>query len=142
MKNFSTIINSDLTKEDKHLADMLNEEWRMCKHKEVKAMKSMRKELKALKKQLKDVGSNMEKAITKETESRLRKMGFREENGLQKPLRIETPLGVDGSTPIVKTGTSTDTVEQLAGMSYKQLRDLQAQIEMGNIEGVPRELLG
>jgi hypothetical protein len=104
--------------------------------------KSMRKELKALKKQLKDVGSNMEKAITKETESRLRKMGFREENGLQKPLRIETPLGVDGSTPIVKTGTSTDTVEQLAGMSYKQLRDLQAQIEMGNIEGVPRELLG
>ena len=24
---------------------MLNEEWRMCKHKEVKAIKSMRKEL-------------------------------------------------------------------------------------------------
>ena len=45
MKNFSTIINSDLTKEEKHLADMLNEEWRMCKHKEVKAIKSMRKEL-------------------------------------------------------------------------------------------------
>ena len=45
MKNFSTIINSDLTKEEKHLADMLNEEWSMCKHKEVKAIKSMRKEL-------------------------------------------------------------------------------------------------
>ena len=104
--------------------------------------KSMRKELKALKKQLKEVGSNMEKAITKEAESRLRKMGFREENGLQRPQRVETPLGVDGSTPLVKTGSSTDTVDQLIGLSYKQLRDLQAQIEMGNTDGVPRELLG
>ena len=103
--------------------------------------KSMRKELMALKKQLKSVNSNMEKAITKEAESRLRKMGFREENGLQRPQRIETPLGVDGSTPLVKN-SSVDTVDQLTGMSYKQLRDLQAQIEMGNTEGVPRELLG
>ena len=69
-------------------------------------------------------------------------MGFKEENGLQRPHRVETPLGVDGSTPLVKTGSSTDTVEQLTGMSYKQLRDLQAQIEMGNTDGVPRELLG
>jgi len=35
-----------------------------------------------------------------------------------------------------------DTVDQLAGMSYKELRNLQANIEMGNTEGVPRELLG
>jgi hypothetical protein len=105
-------------------------------------MKSMRKELKALKKQIRNVDASMEKAISKEAESRLRKMGFREENGLQRPQRVETPLGVDGSTPLVKTGSSTDTVEQLTGMSYKQLRDLQAQIEMGNTEGVPRELLG
>jgi len=105
-------------------------------------MKSMKKELKALRKQIRTVNSSMEKAISKEAESRLRKMGFREENGLQRPQRIETPLGVDGSTPIVKTGSSTDTVEQLVGLSYKQLRDLQAQIEMGNTEGVPRELLG
>ena len=103
--------------------------------------KSMRKELIALKKQLKSVNSNMEKAVTREAESRLRKMGFREENGLQRPQRIETPLGVDGSTPLVKN-SSVDTVDQLTGMSYKQLRDLQAQIEMGNTEGVPRELLG
>jgi len=103
--------------------------------------KSMRKELKALKKQLKEVGSNMEKAITKEAESRLRKMGFREENGLQKPQRVETQLGVDGSTPIAKSN-NVDTVDQLLGLSYKQLRDLQAQIEMGDTDGVPRELLG
>ena len=68
-------------------------------------------------------------------------MGFREENGLQRPQIVDTPLGTDGATPIVKKDT-TDTVEQLADLSYKQLRDLQAQIEMGNTDGVPRELLG
>ena len=109
---------------------------------EEEEMKSMRKELRALKKQLVNYESTMEKAITKEAESRLRKMGFREENGLQRPQRIETPLGVDGSTPIVKGNNDVETVDQLMGLSYKQLRDLQAQIEMGDTEGIPRELLG
>jgi len=108
---------------------------------EEEEMKSMRKELKALKKQIRNVDASMEKAVTKEAESRLRKMGFREENGLQRPRRTETPLGIDG-TPLVKTSNSVDTVDQLVGLSYKQLRDLQAQIEMGNTDGVPRELLG
>jgi hypothetical protein len=27
-------------------------------------------------------------------------------------------------------------------LSYKQLRDLQAQIEMGNTDGIPKELMG
>ena len=109
---------------------------------EEEEMKSMRKELRALKKQLVNYESTMEKAITKEAESRLRKMGFREENGLQRPQRIETPLGGDGSTPIVKGNNDVETVDQLMGLSYKQLRDLQAQIEMGDTEGIPRELLG
>ena len=109
---------------------------------EEEEMKSMRKELRALKKQLVNYENTMEKAITKEAESRLRKMGFREENGLQRPQRIETPLGVDGSTPIVKGNNDVETVDQLMGLSYKQLRDLQAQIEMGDTEGIPRELLG
>tara|TARA_R110000765_G_scaffold32179_1_gene74991 strand:+ start:6331 stop:7161 length:831 start_codon:yes stop_codon:yes gene_type:complete len=103
--------------------------------------KSMRKELRALKKQLASVNSNMEKTIAKEAESRLRKMGFREENGLQRPQRIETPLGVDGSTPLLKNKSNVDTIDQLTGMSYKQLRDLQHQIETGNTDGVPKELL-
>ena len=102
--------------------------------------KSMKKQLIALKKQLAEVNSNMEKAISKEAESRLRKMGFREENGLQRPQQFD-PLGVDGSTPISKSN-NIDTVDQLSSMSYKQLRDLQAQIEMGDTDGVPRELLG
>ena len=109
---------------------------------EEEEMKSMRKELKALRKQMRNFDGKMEKAVTKEAESRLRKMGFREENGLQKPQRIETPLGVDGSTPLVKGNNDVDTVDQLIGLSYKQLRDLQAQIEMGDTDGIPRELLG
>ena len=104
-------------------------------------VKAMAKQLKAVKKQIASYEKSMEKAITKETESRLRKMGFREENGLQRPQMVAPPLGTDGATPIQKTDT-TDTVDQLAGLSYKQLRDLQAQIEMGNTDGVPKELLG
>ena len=102
---------------------------------------AMAKQLKSLKKQLSGYEKSMDKAISKETESRLRKMGFREENSLQRPMRVETPLGTDGATPIVKKDT-TETVEQLASLSYKQLRELHAQIEMGNTDGVPKELLG
>jgi len=101
---------------------------------------AMAKELKALKKQIAGYEKSIEKAVTTETESRLRKMGFKEENGLQRPQIVDTPLGTDGATPIVKN--SPDTVGQLSELSYKQLRDLQAQIEMGNTDGVPKELLG
>jgi len=108
---------------------------------EDKDLEEMAKELNALKKQIANTESNMQKAVQEESEQRLRKMGFREELGLQAPQQI-SPLGVDGTTPIVKgNGTSVDTVDQLAGMSYKELRNLQTQIEMGNTDGVPRELL-
>ena len=105
-------------------------------------IQAMAKQLKAMKKQLASYEKSMDTAITKETESRLRKMGFREENGLQRPQMIAPPLGTDGATPIKKTDNNTDVVEQLTELSFKQLRDLQAQIEMGNTEGVPKELLG
>ena len=102
-------------------------------------MEKMEKEIASLKKQL-------ETAVQTEAESRLRKMGFREENGLQRP-QVFTPdtpsaLGTDGSTPIVKSQNSGDTVDQLSGLSYKQLRDIQHKIESGDTDGVPRELLG
>ena len=108
---------------------------------EDKDLEEMAKELSALKKQIANTESNMQKAVQEESEQRLRKMGFREELGLQAPQQI-SPLGVDGTTPIVKGNNSGDTVDQLAGMSYKELRNLQANIEMGNTDGVPRELLG
>ena len=102
-------------------------------------MENMKKEIESLKKQL-------EGAVQTETEARLRKMGFREENGLQRP-QVFTPdtpsaLGTDGSTPIVKSQNQGDTVDQLSGLSYKQLRDIQHKIESVDTDGVPRELLG
>ena len=110
------------------------------KEEEDEDLEAMAKELDALKKQIASTEANMQKAVQAESEQRLRKMGFREELGLQAPQQI-SPLGVDGTTPIVKGNDTLDTVDQLAGMSYKELRNLQAQIEMGNTDGVPRELL-
>ena len=100
-------------------------------------IQAMAKELRNLKKQMRLQKASMEKAVQTEAESRLRKMGFREENSLQRP----QILGVDGSTPIVKESNGVETVDQLMNLSYKQLRDLQAQIEMGNTDGVPQELI-
>jgi len=107
-------------------------------------MKAMRKELDALRKTVAAYEANMEKAVEEQSEARLRKMGFREENGLQRPALLnQDALGTDGTTPIVKgNATSGDVVEDLSGLSYKQLRDLQHKIDQGDTSGVPRELLG
>jgi len=103
-------------------------------------MKAMSKQLEAMRKQLEAAEANMQKAVQTEAENRLRKMGFREENGLQAP-KITNGLGLDDSTPLVKAD-SMNTVDQLASLSYTELRNLQHQIETGNTDGVPRELLG
>ena len=100
---------------------------------------SLEKQISALKKQLEQYEGNMQKSIQGETEGRLRKMGFREERGLVAPQQI--PLGVDGTMPLVKNSDPQDTVAQLANLSYKELRDLQFKIELGDTEGIPRELL-
>ena len=90
----------------------------------------------------------MHKAIKIESEERLRKMGFKEEPSLQSPGLIRyddvygNPLGTDGTTPVVKEANGTDVVDQLADMSYAQLRELQFRVENGETEGIPRELLG
>ena len=102
-------------------------------------MKAMRKQIAAMKKQLEATEAGMQKVVQTEAENRLRKMGFREETGLQAP-KLTGGLGVD-STPIIKSN-SVDVVDQLADLSYGQLRDLQHQIEMGNTDGLPKELLG
>jgi len=107
-------------------------------------MKAMRKELDALRKTVAAYEANMEKAVEEQSEARLRKMGFREENGLQRPALLnQDALGTDGTTPIVKANAASgDVVEDLSGLSYKQLRDLQHKIDQGDTSGVPRELLG
>lgn len=103
-------------------------------------MKKMRKQLESLQKQLADTQANMQKSIQSESEDRLRKMGFREENGLQAP-KVMDSLGVDATTPLQKSA-AMDTPDQLAELSYSELRNLQHQIETGNTDGVPKELLG
>ena len=106
------------------------------------AEKSMMKQLKALKKQVASYEANMQKSIKGETESRLRKMGFREDNGLQRPMRTKVGLGVDGTTPLQKAAAQTDVIDQLVNLSYKELRDMQVSIEAGKTDGLPRELVG
>ena len=106
-------------------------------------MDEMKMQLDALKKQIAAYEANMEKAVSNEAEGRLRKMGFREERGLVAPtLTSGDGLGVDGTSIIQKAQSGADTVEQLADLSYGELRRLQQNIEMGNTDGVPRELLG
>jgi hypothetical protein len=102
-------------------------------------MEKMQKQIESLKKQLADTEANISKAVQNESENRLRKMGFREETGLQAP-KING-LGVDGSAPIQKS-VAMDTPAQLAELSYSELRRMQHQIETGDTDGVPRELLG
>jgi hypothetical protein len=103
-------------------------------------VEKMQKQLDSLKKQLADTEASISKAVQTESENRLRKMGFREETGLQAP-KMTNGLGVDGSTPIQKS-EAVDTPEQLAQLSYSELRRMQHNIETGNTDGVPRELLG
>tara|TARA_R110001583_G_scaffold10203_2_gene47461 strand:+ start:500 stop:1342 length:843 start_codon:yes stop_codon:yes gene_type:complete len=103
-------------------------------------MEKMQKQIESLKKQLADSQTNMQKAVQNESEDRLRKMGFREETGLQAP-KVVNGLGVDGIAPIQKSA-AVDTPDQLAQLSYSELRKMQHNIETGNTDGVPRELLG
>tara|TARA_R110000765_G_scaffold335802_3_gene426153 strand:- start:349 stop:1146 length:798 start_codon:yes stop_codon:yes gene_type:complete len=104
-------------------------------------IKTMRKQIATLTKRLESTQGDMQKSITNEAESRLRKMGFREENGLKAPT-MTNGLGLD-NTPIVKSSDGdVDVAGQLSELSYKQLRDMQYKIESGDTDGVPQELLG
>jgi len=99
-----------------------------------------------LQKQMNNFQRNVGEKIVTESERRLAKMGFKEETSLQRPALIHyddvngVPLGIDGTTPVQKS-ESLDVADQLATMSYKQLRELQFKIENGETDGVPQELL-
>ena len=117
-----------------------NGEWDDDDEDEADEMKAMRKQIAAMKKQLEATEAGMQKAIQTEAENRLRKMGFREETGLQAP-QLTAGLGVDDNSALVKSQSGADTSDQLASLSYSELRRLQQKIEMGETDGVPRELL-
>jgi len=106
-----------------------------------KSVEELTKQLNDLQLQLSNVEGNISKQVQDESEERLRKMGFREETGLQAPRRISYDLGTDGTTPIVKQQSEGDTVDQLANLSYKELREIQTRVQAGQTDGIPRELL-
>lgn len=104
--------------------------------------KDSNSEIATLKKQIAELQSGIDEKIQKEADTRLRKLGFREETGLKAPevVRYNT-MGVEDTTPIQKSEEPTNVVEQLAKMSYTQLRTLQHKIQSGDTDGVPRELI-
>jgi len=112
------------------------------------SIQNMQKQIIALKKGFAAAGqdTSLQSMVKKESEDRLRKMGFREETSLQGPqlIKYDDPsmLGVDGTTPIKKASNPESTVDELMTLSYKQLRDMQAKIELGDTDGLPRELVG
>jgi len=116
--------------------------------KEVEEGYGFQRAIQNLQKQMNDFQKNMGTKIVNESERRLAKMGFKEETSLQSPTLIRyddvygNPLGIDGTTPVTKGDSGLDVADQLADMSYKQLRDLQFKIESGETDGVPQELLG
>ena len=104
--------------------------------------KDSNSEISSLKKQIAELRAGVDEKIEKETDNRLRKLGFREETGLKAPavVRYDT-MGVEDTTPIRKSEEPSNVVEQLVKMSYTQLRTLQHKIQSGDTEGVPRELI-
>lgn len=108
-------------------------------------IQNMAKQIANLQKSVSKKKGNVQKLIENETEKRLRKMGFSEENGLNRPQLIkydDNSLGIDGSQPIKKARDGEEVVDQMMSLSYGDLRRLQEQINSGETDGVPRELLG
>jgi hypothetical protein len=102
---------------------------------EEKAM--LKKSIAQLQKQIEAL--DISKAVKEESENRLRKMGFKEENGLQRPQLSTNVFGAD-ETPIKKAQTVNDVVDQLTNLSYKELRKMQEFKRQGLTENLPDEI--
>ena len=98
----------------------------------------LKKSIKQLQKQIEAL--DISKAVKAESENRLRKMGFKEENGLQRPQLSNNVFGADTETPIKKAQTVNDVVDQLTNLSYKELRKMQEFKRQGIVEGLPDEI--
>ena len=98
----------------------------------------LKKSIKQLQKQIEAL--DISKAVKEESETRLRKMGFKEENGLQRPQLSTNVFGADTETPIKKAQTVNDVVDQLTNLSYKELRKMQELKRQGIVDGLPDEI--
>mgnify|MGYP003658960040 CR=1 FL=1 len=101
--------------------------------------KQMRKEISSLKKQIAGIDTDLTKSVKQETAASLRKAGWKEERRLVAPT---LSLGSDEMEIVKARPTGGELVDELANMSYSELRKLQHKIETGDTDGVPRELLG
>ena len=101
-------------------------------------VENLQKQLVALQKQIESL--DISKAVREESENRLRKMGFKEENGLQKPQLMTNPTFGADETPIKKAQTVNDVVDQLTTLSYKELRKMQELKRQGVTENLPDEI--
>ena len=99
-------------------------------------VKKLFKQMSSLQKQIESL--DISKSVKEESENRLRKMGFKEENGLQKP-QLNNVFGAD-ETPIKKAQTVNDVVDQLTTLSYKELRKMQELKRQGMVDGLPDEI--
>jgi|TARA_B100002019_G_scaffold171828_1_gene148522 hypothetical protein len=99
-------------------------------------VKKLFKQMSSLQKQIESL--DISKAVKDESENRLRKMGFKEENGLQKP-QLTNVFGAD-ETPIKKAQNVNDVVDQLTNLSYKELRKMQEFKRQGLTENLPDEI--
>ena len=100
-------------------------------------VKKLYKQISSLKKQISSL--DISKAVQTESENRLRKMGFKEENGLTRPQLTNNVFGAE-TTPLKKAQTVNDVVDQLTNLSYKELRKMQEYKRQGQVEGLPDEI--
>ena len=136
-------IDEENGEEEEDEEELTNMRYSMENAAEYPELAKMQKQINSMKAAMSG-SMSVQKAVQKETEGRLRKMGFREETSLTRPtvIRYEDSIGTDGTTVIQKEAAGLDTVDQMMQLSYQDLRRLQENIESGNTEGVPRELIG
>ena len=92
----------------------------------------MRKQINALSKQIEQYEGSVSKAVAEETEAKLRKMGFKEERRLVAPTQTSS-FGQDEVKIVKASPKSGDITEQLAELSYSELRKLQHQVANGEV---------
>ena len=92
--------------------------------------KQMKKEISNLKKQISSFNTDLSKSVKDETESTLRKAGWKEERRLVAPT---LSLGNDEVEIVKAAPTGGELVDELANMSYSELRKLQYSVEQGDV---------
>jgi hypothetical protein len=92
--------------------------------------KQMRKEISSLKKQIAGIDTDLTKSVKQETAASLRKAGWKEERRLVAPT---LSLGSDEMEIVKARPTGGELVDELANMSYSELRKLQYSVEQGDV---------